>query len=351
MGGSFSDTTERFDQKTHDKLFEIVQNAFSQIGMDCRVIPYLESKETFGDVDTVVRIDNDECDIDSYTHQVYDVLKQQNHNIRIENDNVVTSAPHFRVLVIDGHQIDINYINKNKSEIYRMFFAYNGLNIILNKILSNNHMRFSLNGGLKINLNTLYEINDPSNDFYHYIPIEKVEIEDLIRLAQLDYKKYERGFKDFEDIFDWFEQSPLYTAKIITKYNLNAKKRREIRNNRIIRVGYERYNDEDFEKEPETISFDRFVKFIDDNFPNEKGSHLQIMDEIVKKFTLERDVKRIHRDTKDFIIDRLRKQFRPNMTNKEFNYKYLSELYKYNYLNADDSIQTIIETVAKQFHD
>lgn len=346
MGGAYTDQ-ERFSKGTHDILFNMTKNAFESMDISVRNIPYCHDKETFGDVDVVIPA-TDAMNYEYLTRSVSDKFKMIGHKSSFETH--MDTNPYYHTLIVDGYQIDLNYIDHSMSDIFCDFFAYNGLNIILNKILSYSGIKLSLKEGLQINL-TYFTSHFFNDDYYYYIPIEKIEMEHLIKMIGLDYQQYKKGFRNFDDIYSWYEQSPYYAPLILKKYNMNSRRRRELRNNEIIRHGYARYTDNDFSNNPTTYyTYDSLISFLDKYYPDDE-SHRVYMDKKIHDLIIDQETKKFHRETKNFMLDQIKNQYYPRMGRKEFNYKFVRPLYENNIISSTDSMHTIINEIIKRLYD
>jgi hypothetical protein len=207
MGGqAFGDLTRRYDRDEYEKFSNRVLSHLHSLFPDVTVleIPFYFEKQTFGDMDILVESDNLP---NNWVEKLISFYKLKEGSYQ-KNSNVFSFV--YRQFQIDLIVTSSKYI---RSSYY--YFAYNDLGNLIGRI--------SHKMGLKIGHKGLSIIlRDPENDNHQLGEIELTQ--DFFKgleIIGLDGKRYNNGFDNLEQIFEYVASSHYFDPEIYLLHNRN----------------------------------------------------------------------------------------------------------------------------------
>lgn len=212
-------------QRLEKMRYENVKNKIANI-----LIPYIKiqflyevsDKKDFGDLDILY-------DISENHIEIVDLIKRLFYPKEIVKNGTVLS---FSYLINEENQtyFQIDLIKSNNLKMDLFYFSYGDLGGILGRITKHYGVTFG-NTGLWLNLEeNLIETYLKKNEKYNKTKVSK-SINDKIILTQnpeeisiylgLDYKKWEKGFSNNQEIYDFVIQTHFFKSKLFEISSLN----------------------------------------------------------------------------------------------------------------------------------
>jgi hypothetical protein len=218
------------------KLLPQIEQAFETKAV--LVLSY-RNKESFGDMDILVL--NDRSNMVKNAESI--IREKFNPKDVVKNSSVI-SFDHQEL------QIDLIFTPVSNWETSQVFFAYNDLGNLMGKIFHRFGLKYGFDG-----LKYVYRIdNDRVLD---EIVISK-NMPLVFSFLGLSWERFEQGFDNLEDIFDYVISSPYFNPESFKLENLNAINRR--RNNR--RKVYNQFVDYVKDMEPKYDFYDNRDSYI-----------------------------------------------------------------------------------------
>lgn len=205
--------------------YENVKNEIANILIPHIKIQFLYEvphKKDFGDLDILYDISENQIEI-------FDLIKRLFNPKEIVKNGTVLS---FSYLISEENQtyFQIDLIKSNNFQMDLFYFSYGDLGGILGRITKHYGLTFG-NTGLWLNLEeNLIEIYLKKNKKYNKTKVSK-SINEKIILTQnpeeifiylgLDYKKWEKGFSNNQEIYDFIIQTHFFKFKLFEISSLN----------------------------------------------------------------------------------------------------------------------------------
>lgn len=260
MGGNAL-KTKRLQANEYKELEKSVYEKLQQAFPDTRIhIPkYFSSKESFGDMDILFER-NDE--LSNIMDKVKDLFKPEKTYYNKE------SSFSFEQ---DNFQIDLIFIKPESFDFAKEYFSYNDLGIFIGRIADSFGVKYGIDGLYY----TLGKIQNNHNFFQNKdrIYITK-DFKSAIDVLGFDYNRYQKGFDNMQEIFDFVTSS---------KYFTKASYQRENQNNDNYHRNKKRKNFTDFQSylenkfEDKNMPFDYYreigMNIIDRKFPEFKSKY------------------------------------------------------------------------------
>jgi|AntRauTorcE11897_2_1112592.scaffolds.fasta_scaffold00946_15 hypothetical protein len=224
-----------------------------------------KSKKSFGDLDILIEKPDEPYRSDLEEHvkryfQTTEIVKNKNvWSIGVPLDLDLDRSRVF--------QVDLIHMKPKHYETSYFYYSYNDLNNLVGKMIHKFGMKFG-HKGLIVPLRT------DNGGVKREITISK-DPQKIYEFIDLDYKKWEEGFEDLEDIFEFVVSSKYFSADMFDDSNLNHRSRVRDKKRKV----YQSFR----EWLKESKHFDRhynfnlkkeeYIEFIDECFP---GVHLRI---------------------------------------------------------------------------
>ena len=203
MGGNiWKDQSIRLNKNEYFECCNQVQEFLdSTLGInkkDIFIIEAIKNKDTFGDMDIVIKNNYDLLDIQN---------KIQKCNLEtFKNGNILS------FLNINKFQIDLIFVNELFFNYACHYFSWNDLGNLLGRTIKQYGFKHGWNG--------LYYVQR-SGDHVIKEHLLSVNYLDIINILCLDKYKFFNGFNTYEEMFDWLIASPLFISSIFKYENLN----------------------------------------------------------------------------------------------------------------------------------
>ena len=204
MGGNiWKDQSVRLNKSEYfECCYQVKDLLVSILGIspeDIFIIEAVKNKESFGDMDIVIRKNN------------YNILDIQT---KIQEQNLKTSknGDILSFLNINNFQIDLIFVDKGSFNYACNYFGCQDLGNLLGRIIKQYGFKHGWNGLYYVQRNGDHVVKE------HLLSINYL---DIINILGLDKYKFFHGFNDYEDMFNWLVKSPLFISSIFKYENLN----------------------------------------------------------------------------------------------------------------------------------
>lgn len=201
--------TERLTLKDYEELKLFISKKLNKKNIKHIYPIEIPDKDNFGDIDVLVLFNK--ININEF------IIENFNPTQIVKNSNVYSFN-------IKNYQIDF-IISKddNDLEMKKFYFSYGDTCGILGRIISAYGLKLGLQG-LFCNLYHSTIFNGELNTAHS---ISKIILstnpQEIMEYLNLDFKKYYKGFKNNDEIFDWIKTCRFYKKEFF--YNLNNKHR------------------------------------------------------------------------------------------------------------------------------
>lgn len=185
--------------KLQDELVEILSNDFTEVAVPL----YFRNKKTFGDIDIIVTYPKDTGELTKGEFIRKYIEDSFNPGEIFHNDN----AWSFNV---DEIQVDIIMCDEENFDSFYHYLAYNDLGNLIGRIAHSLGLKYAQEG-------LVYD---------HYFQGSKVgrilvskDYPRIFEFLGLDYKAWQRGFDDLEDVFSYIVNNKHFSYE---RYQLNS---------------------------------------------------------------------------------------------------------------------------------
>lgn len=210
-----------------------------------RTIDFVREKESHGDLDILVEIDNKENINKFYQHLI-------DHEILCEK----TSTTSISILLLT-FQFDIIFIEKECIEYAYNYFSWNDLGNLIGKL--------SRKLGLKHGFTGLTYLQYGENDTHLlHEHIVSLDYNVILNLLELDIEHFKKGFDTYFEMFEWLSKSPYFDPNLYNYSSLNNKNRVRDHKRKIYRLFLEWLEDKEFS---EPIRIHDQTQYVLDSFP------------------------------------------------------------------------------------
>lgn len=202
MGGNaLNFETERKTTEQFNKIFSEIEPILIELGISYFLTKCYRNKETHGDMDILIKNENLNKD---------GLLK-----IIIDKFNPQSIAPNDKTISFDydNFQIDFILISKEDWEISKVFFSNDPVGNIIGKTAH----KFGLKSGFS---GLVFPFRGENELLYDNIIISK-EANKIFEFLGYDYQKFQSGFDNLEEIFDFIISSKYFNSDIFQYENLN----------------------------------------------------------------------------------------------------------------------------------
>lgn len=212
------------------------------------VVKWYNEKETFGDIDILFEIKGNKENTKKMIKENFD------YDEMICNGNVITFN-------INDLQTDVILTPPEEFDFARVFFAYNDLGLIIGRMAKGLGLTYGFDGlCLKI-----YADNN--------IKMGKINLtkdpKRAYEILGLDFDRWEQGFNNMEEIFDFASKSPLFVLRVFEDSFQNSPNRR--RDNKrqslsLLKIWLEK-NKNKFQYKNKKLSQFEIINFCEKEFP------------------------------------------------------------------------------------
>ena len=204
MGGNiWKDQSIRLNKNEYfECCYQVQEFLTSVLGVDQQdifVIQAVKDKESFGDMDIVIRKNN------------YNILDIQT-KIQEQNLNTSKNCDILSFLNTNNFQIDLIFVDRNVFNYACNYFSWQDLGNLLGRLIKQYGFKHGWNGLYYVQRNGDHVVQE------HLLSTRYL---DIINILGLDRYKFLCGFNSYEDMFDWLVKSPLFISSIFKYENLN----------------------------------------------------------------------------------------------------------------------------------
>lgn len=265
MGGNaLNIETRRYEKKEFFEILLEVAARLSGRGIESEVPKWYRNKETFGDLDVLIKSSTVEGDI-------LDVINELFEPNEIYNNNHVKSFDY------KDFQIDFILVGDENWETSEFYFSYNDLGNFVGRISYQMGFRFG-DYGLKL----VYRHEDGGRKFSKILSKDPRKIYEFLGF---DYDRYLEGFDEVEDIFKFVVTSQYFNRRIFDYDQLNHqnKTRNKKRKNYALFLDYIQESDDvlpfDYTFESKDYYVEKAEKFFDVELTSEIDRWKAIVDQ------------------------------------------------------------------------
>lgn len=203
IGNAFENTVRLQSKREFERVYQAQQQLFAPIGMPMTVPMQIKGKDTFGGINIIIPT--------GFAPKILKILNQ--HHLAYSGNGVVTGY-----LTKERHQISLIAVRPNLISYATHYFAHGGSGDILGQIIKKPfHLKNSFNG--------LYYVYSKDADSHQKELLLSLEYKDLIKMLELDWSHFERGFDTNKQLFDWLYTSPFLDTDVFKFENPNYTKR------------------------------------------------------------------------------------------------------------------------------
>lgn len=211
MGGNAlkSTFTRRYEKKEFFVLWEELKEKLkSAFDTDVELVVSLNNKEDFGDMDILVlnygQIPRPE--------EIKKILEDEFNANEVFRNSTIYSFDYKEL------QVDLIFTPTRNWETSQIFFAYNDLGNLMGKIFHKLGLSYGFEG-----LKYIYRIND-SRILEEFV-VSK-DMPKIFSFIGLSWERFQEGFDEVEDIFEYVISSPYFEPSSFYLENLDQKNRK-----------------------------------------------------------------------------------------------------------------------------
>ena len=258
MGGSaLSFETKRLKATEFVNLRDEINNTLKSSGFESYPLKSFHCKESFGDLDILVKTDNNfHNKLKQYSNKgdIKDYIYKKFEPLEIHHNSDVYSFDY------KDFQIDLKLIKSSNWETSKYYLDYNDLGNLMGRIAVKLNLKYG-HYGLK------FVYYPDSNEKYEII-LSK-EPKKFFEVLGFDYNRYMKGFDYLTDIFDFVIDSKYFNPHYYYFRNLDMKhkKRDSKRKNYMEFLNHIDKNVDAEKYEYKKFDLNDTLNFIDENFP------------------------------------------------------------------------------------
>lgn len=201
MGGNaLSVPTRRYEKQEYLNILNEVRVKLSYLGIESEVPAWYTNKETFGDLDILIKSSTIEGDINEIIQEIF-------------QPNEVYHNSHVKSFDFKEFQIDFILVGDDNWETSILYFSFNDLGNFIGRISYQMGFRFG-DYGLKL----VYRHEDGGRKFSKILSKDPRKIYEFLGF---DYDRYLERFDEVEDIFEFVVGSKYFNPRIFDYDQLN----------------------------------------------------------------------------------------------------------------------------------
>lgn len=280
MGGhALKIETVRKSTIEFNKIFNEIEPKLKELNLEYFLTKCYRNKDSHGDMDILIK--NNIIN----TFEIVETIKK---TFKPESINKNDKSISFNY---DDFQIDFILINPDRYDFICKWYSYDPFANCCGKLAHKFGLKFATDGLYYVHRNAHGNIIETifiSDDF-----------EKSLTFLGYDYKLFEKGFDDLEDIFNFVISSKYFDNSIFLYENLNNRDRNRNRKRK---------------------TFNQFLKYINDNINkkynfDKKENYIKIIDEyfncgLVEKIRMN--------DEKDLLINKIKNKFNGRLVLENF---------------------------------
>lgn len=208
----------RFNLEEYNDVKDELITLLNMAGLECSVPHSRHDKDSFGDLDILVKVRSD-IDLKQWIIDILDPVEIVT-NV-VHSFSYLSIPSRFNIELNEYYQID--FIPVNSIECGMLYYSYGDIGAIIGKYTSYNGIKFNDNGlGIKIQ-NKIMGID--TNPFYSYNIINLTsDPYKVCEILGLDYDKW-KTLSNEDDVFNWVISSKYYTPNAFEFISMNKRKR------------------------------------------------------------------------------------------------------------------------------
>lgn len=202
MGGNACKNVRRYDKKEYFELYEEIVTLFNNSNVDYNIVQAYRNKESFGDMDILINKGTDNVSRDFVENLIKNVFKSTE---IVRNGNVISCT-------YKDFQIDFIFMKSKWMKFAIKYHSYNDLSNIIGRVAHKQGFKFGFDG-------VSYVVRD--GDYVVDEILLSDNFNEMLELFGFDSKRYELGFDDLTDIFEYVVNSKYFNREIYLLENRN----------------------------------------------------------------------------------------------------------------------------------
>lgn len=208
MGGKVFSNLERISRSKLISLTENIVSILDSNGIKNYPVKFIDSKESFGDLDILVFLK----DIESLK-PLAELFNPQEVNLNYDTLS----------MNIDNNQVDLIFAQEKNKDLLFTFYNYSIFGYAIDRMLRDFNLKITTNG-----LSYIYNGIDTKRVYFHITDEDRT-----FEILKLDKSRYDKGFKDYKEIFEYLSTSPyfrntIYLPESMTNASRTRAKKREV---------------------------------------------------------------------------------------------------------------------------
>ena len=200
MGGKLFNT----QRMTRDQYFDLIEKFtrfFGELGREIRIPESFKDKDTFGDLDVLIK--GDEMKKEEIS-QIFNVPFQKIH----KNSNVIS------IVFQESFQVDLCFFQESEFYSAYEYMRHGDSSMLIGRMFHKLGFKYGHKG-------LLYPLK--LNDCFHLKEIEvSKDVKKILEFIDLDYSKWIEGFQNQEDLFHWISASNYFNENFYKLEDLNS---------------------------------------------------------------------------------------------------------------------------------
>ena len=274
--------TRRYENEEFQLLaLEMIPKVREIFQTQAELVKSYRNKESHGDMDILV-LKNDKF---SFKEKMELIEKHFNPTDIVKNSDCWSFD--YQEL-----QIDLIFTPEENWETSQVFFAYNDLGNLMGKIFHKFGLKYGFDG-------VKYVLRSDDRDRVLKEFVLTKDMEKAFKFIGLSWEKFEEGFDDLQEIFDYVIGSPYFSSESFKLENLNAINKKRNRRRKVYQ------------------EFVEYTKDIEKNFVfKDKDTYLPIIDAYFTGGGLKEEIEKLQESAR--LLKSARKMFNGNLIRETY---------------------------------
>jgi len=267
--------TRRYEKDEFDQLASnLIPKVKEVFNTSVEIIKSYHEKDTFGDMDLLVLVDN------NFNEKIKNTTVKQ---VILDNFDATEVFCNGGVYSFDYQELQVDLIltpvsNWNSSQV---FFAYNDLGNLMGKIYYRFNLKYGFDG-------VKYVYRENNENVLGTITITK-DMRKAFEFIGLSYDKFLQGFSNLEEIFNYVISSPYFDRESFRLENLNSINKKRNNKRKVYQQFLEWLTENNITKSfPKQEDKNFYFNLIEKHFP--ESNFKQEREKLIEKNTLRKEL-------------------------------------------------------------